>query len=73
MKHPGQIFKEHYLDPIDIRAINAARIMELGESYISDFIQGRINLDKKLARRIEADFGGTEISWLKMQKEYDAR
>lgn len=71
MKHPGQTFKEKYLDPIGIDYECAANIMGFERSQLVKVLSGESSITKALAAKMENDFGGSRDLWVKMQREYD--
>ena len=72
-KHPGILFNETYLAPLDLSAKDAASIMGVDKDYVEKFIIGEAKVNESLAARIAEDFGSTKAWWLKIQRKYDER
>ncbi len=68
---PGEFFDERFLKPKGISVHQASAEMQIGLSYLCDFIEGRGRVDRQFAHKL-AMFTGTTVGfWLNMQSASD--
>ena len=65
--HPGTVFKEDVLEPLNISVTDAAKLLGVTRKTLSEFINGKSSLSPEMAVRIAKATGTTPESWLAMQ------
>ena len=68
---PGEFFKRVYLDELQVSIRKAADHMDVAPSTLSRFCSNKARLTPDLAVRLEAVFGRSAESWMKMQQNHD--
>ena len=69
--HPGQLFKEEVLIPLDITVTRAALDLRVSRKTLSEFLNGRSSLSPEMAVRIGKATRTSPESWLNMQIKLD--
>ena len=69
--HPGEIFLEDVLKPLDISLSDAAAMLGVAKSTLCEFVKCRSSLSPSMALRIAVATGTTPESWLAMQSKLD--
>ena len=69
--HPGEVLKELYLDPLDIRATAFARRLDVPQARIERLIGGMIGITPDTALRLARVFNNTPAYWMNLQTNYD--
>ena len=70
--HPGDFVRTEIVEELGLSADEAARILEVDPSAISNVLSGRTPLSPELALRVEKAFGVGMDMLLRMQAWYDA-
>lgn len=71
-QHPGPWLRETYLAPRKINVTEAAKLIGISRSGVSNFLNGRVSATDHMAARIEVAFSIPKATLLKMQAEHDA-
>jgi len=69
--HPGEVFKELWLEPMGLTLTETAKRLGVTRKTISKIINGRGALTPEMALRLEIVFGASAQSWMNMQTAYD--
>lgn len=70
---PGEILKEEFLDPLGITVYRLAKAMGVGETGVSEIINGRRRISTAMAYRLAYALGTTAMFWMNLQTDYDAK
>lgn len=70
--HPGDFIRTEIVEELGLRADEAARILGVDPSALSNVLSGRTPLSPELALRVEKAFGVGMDMLLRMQAWYDA-
>jgi addiction module HigA family antidote len=65
--HPGKVFWEDVLVPLNLSVTNAANLLGVTRKTLSEFINGKSALSPLMALRIAKATHTTAESWLAMQ------
>jgi len=70
--HPGEIFREDVLKPLDVSIITAAESLTVSRKILSKTLNERGAITAEMAIRLELAFGKLKAEhWLKLQAAYD--
>jgi len=69
--HPGEVFREDVLKPLNIDASEVARLLKINLKKFSDLIECKAPLTPEIAIKIGKATGTTPESWLNMQVKLD--
>ena len=70
--HPGEFIRAEIVEELDLDVDEAARILGVDSSLLSDVLMCRSSLSPELALRVEKAFGVGMDMLLRMQAWYDA-
>lgn len=70
--HPGALLREDILPAIDRPKTEIARMLGLSRQHLYDIIREKKPVSPEVAVRLARLFGGSSISWVRMQGAYDA-
>ena len=70
-RHPGEVLKELYLDPLDIGAIAFARRLGVPRTRIERLLKGVTRITPDTALRLARAFNTTPAYWMSMQVNHD--
>ena len=70
-EHPGIIFKEETLDHMGLSITDAARLLQVTRTALSNVANGKADISVEMSLRIAAVFGGTAEIWQRMQISYN--
>ena len=71
--HPGEIFLEDFMKPMDITARQLAADIDVSPSRISEIVNGARPITADTALRLGLFFSMEPRFWLNLQSEYDMR
>ena len=71
--HPGDFIRTEILDELKLSVSQAATILGVRRTTLSDVLNGKASLSPEMALRIEKAFGVNMDTLLRMQAWYDAR
>ena len=69
--HPGHLFKEEVLIPLELTVTQAALDLGISRKALSEFLNGRSSLSPEMAIRIGKATRTSPESWLNMQTKLD--
>ena len=69
--HPGEILKEHYLEPLGLSVTAAARALGIARKNLSLIINGHAGISPEMAVRLSIAFNTSAEVWLDHQRDYD--
>ena len=69
--HPGLSVRYDCLEPLGLSVAEAARKLEIDYEELSDIVNGRASISPEMAIRLDKAFGGSAITWYRMQAAYD--
>jgi addiction module HigA family antidote len=69
--HPGEILKEEVLVANDLNVTNAAKLLGVTRSTLSNIVNGKADISPEMCYRIAAVFGGTPDIWANLQTKYN--
>ena len=67
--HPGYYMKD-YIEEQGITQEEFAKRLQTTPKYVSDLVNGRINLTDEMALKMSSVFGTSETMWLNLNKNY---
>ncbi|OWU80412.1 HigA family addiction module antitoxin [Phaeobacter sp. 22II1-1F12B] len=70
--HPGALLREDILPSIDHSKADVARMLGISRQHLYDIIREKKPVSPEVAVRLAKLFGGSAISWVRMQGAYDA-
>ena len=71
--HPGALLKEEILKANNLSITEAASMLGVTRSALSNVINEKAGVSPLMALRISKVFGGTAEFWVRMQASYDLR
>lgn len=69
--HPGEIVREECLRPLGLTVTAAADALGVTRKGLSDLLNGHTGVSPDMAIRLEAVFGSTAETWLRLQMQRD--
>jgi len=69
--HPGRIVREECLQPLGLTVTSGAKILGVSRQALNNLVNQRAGISPEMAIRISKAFGGTALTWLRMQSNYD--
>jgi addiction module HigA family antidote len=70
--HPGRFLERHYLEPLALTQVEAARRLGISRRRLNELIQGRRGMTPDTAIRCSLLFGWPVDEWLAMQASWDS-
>lgn len=70
-EHPGILIKEEIFDEHGLSITDSAGLLGVTRTALSHLANGKADLSVDMSLRIEAVFGGTAESWLRLQAGYN--
>ena len=71
--HPGEILKEEIIKANSLTVVEAARLLKITRSTLSNIINEKSAITPAVALRIAKVFGGNAALWVRLQTSYDLR
>ena len=68
---PGEILREHYLNPRKVTVSDFARAAGISRKHMSDVVNGNARIEASLAHKIAVVLGTTPQFWLNLQNAVD--
>ena len=68
--HPGEIFLEEVLKPLEVNVTNAAAVLGVSRQALSALVNERADLSAEMAFRIEKAFGPEAEFMMRLQNAY---
>jgi addiction module HigA family antidote len=69
--HPGEVFRELCLEPLNLTVTDAARSLGVSRKALSSIVIGRAGISPEMAVRLSIAFDTSAESWLNRQLQYD--
>jgi antitoxin HigA-1 len=69
--HPGEILREHCIQPLGLSVTEAAQALGVSRKTLSSILNGRSGISPEMAVRLSIAFNTTSESWLQQQLQYD--
>ncbi|NBA89009.1 HigA family addiction module antidote protein [Emticicia sp. CRIBPO] len=69
--HPGEVLKNEFLSPLNIKASRLAKDIFIPQTRISEILRGNRRITADTALRLSKYFGTTAKFWLSLQDDYD--
>jgi antitoxin HigA-1 len=69
--HPGEVFKEEFLEPLGISQYRLAKTLGVQPIRIGEICAGRRGITADTALRLSRRLGTTPGFWLGLQADYD--
>ncbi len=69
--HPGRVLKGLVLDPYGLSITEAAKLLNMPRSALSEIVNGRRKISAQVAIKIAKVFNSRAGHWLDMQTAYD--
>lgn len=69
--HPGEILREEYLAPLDLKPYTLAKKLHVPRTRIERLVAERAPVTPDTALRLAKFFGTTPQFWMNMQASYD--
>jgi len=69
--HPGIIFAEDFLKPLNISIKDTANILGSSRKHISNIVNGKVGITADMAIRISKMTNTSAKFWLNIQNTYD--
>ena len=71
--HPGEILRDLYLEPLDMRAGALAKQLNVPRTRIERIVTEKIGITSDTALRLARDFDTTPEFWMNLQTGYDLK
>ena len=69
--HPGLLVRCDCLEPLGLSMAEAAQKLGVDDKELSDIVNGRAGISFEMAIRLDKAFGGSAITWYRMQAAYN--
>lgn len=70
--HPGALLREDVIPATGRSKVEIARMLGISRQHLYDILTERKPVSPEMAVRLATLFGGSAISWIRMQGAYDA-
>lgn len=70
-RHPGEILKNRYLEPLKLSVTNAAEKLGVTRKTLSELINRKAGISAEMALKLSELFNTRPEFWLKLQSSYD--
>ena len=68
--HPGEVVRE-LLEEMELSVVAGARMLHVSRNTLSNLVNLKNGVSAEMALRLEAVFGSTADTWMRMQASYD--
>ena len=69
--HPGLSVRYDCLEPLGLSVTVAAQKLGVDDEELSNIVNGQAGISPEMAIRLDKAFGGSAITWYRMQAAYD--
>lgn len=69
--HPGEILKEFYIKPLNIKHKVLAKGLNITPKALSELVNGHTGMSTIMALKLAEAFNTTPESWLNLQQNYN--
>jgi addiction module HigA family antidote len=69
--HPGDMVLRECIEPLGLTITAAAAALGVTRTTLSELVNGKRGISAEMAVRLSKVFGGSAVSWLTQQAQYD--
>ncbi len=69
--HPGYVVLRECVEPLGLTITAAAAALGVTRTSLSELVNGKRGISPEMAVRLSQAFGGSAVSWLTQQAQYD--
>jgi len=69
--HPGEVIRELCIEPLGLSVTETAAGLGVSRKTLSALLNGRFGISPEMAIRLSKAFGGSALSWITQQAQYD--
>jgi len=69
--HPGDMVLRQCIEPLGLTITAAAAALGVTRTTLSELVNGKRGISAEMAVRLSKVFGGSAVSWLTQQAQYD--
>lgn len=69
--HPGGVVLRQCIEPLGLTVTAAAKALGVTRTTLSELVNGKRGISPEMAVRLSQAFGGSAVSWLTQQAQYD--
>jgi antitoxin HigA-1 len=69
--HPGGMVLRECIEPLGLTITAAAAALGVTRTTLSELVHGKRGISAEMAVRLSKVFGGSAVSWLTQQAQYD--
>jgi len=69
--HPGNILKEHYLEPLNLSISALSGMLNVSRKTVSKIVNGHGSVTPDMALRLSVTFDTSPELWLNLQSNHD--
>jgi addiction module HigA family antidote len=69
--HPGEVVLHECIEPLGLTITAAAAALGVTRTTLSELVNGKRGISAEMAVRLSQVFGGSAVSWLTQQAQYD--
>jgi len=69
--HPGGVVLRECIEPLGLTITAAAVALGVTRTTLSELVNGKRGISAEMAVRLSQVFGGSAVSWLTQQAQYD--
>src|SRR5271169_5363949 len=69
--HPGLVVLQECIEPLGLTITRAAEALGVTRNTLSELANGKRGISPEMAVRLSKVFGGSAVSWLTQQAQYD--
>lgn len=69
--HPGGVVLRQCIEPLGLSITAAAVALGVTRTTLSELVNGKRGISPEMAVRLSQAFGGSAVSWLTQQAQYD--
>jgi antitoxin HigA-1 len=70
-RHPGELIKRQYLEPLNITITNFADILNVSRKTVSEIVNEQASVTPNMALRLSTALQTSPELWLNLQQKYD--
>ena len=69
--HPGGVVLRQCIEPLGLTITASAAALGVTRTTLSELVNGKRGISPEMAVRLSQVFGGSAVSWLTQQAQYD--
>jgi addiction module HigA family antidote len=70
-RHPGEIIRNRFMEPLNLRATDLAKALDVSHASISRIVNCKSAISPEMAVRLHHVLGIEARTWMNMQTAYD--